>query len=187
MYEHNALDTRRAMKLSEELGFKKDFSNPSHEALLNVYYAASLARKRSAEFFQSYGVTDVQFNLMMLLRYQGDESGGLSQVELSRMMLVNRANVTALIDRMERAGLVVRASVPGDRRTKSVHLSEEGIGLLLEVEEKYKREVAGIMNALDPGEIRRLVEMLEKIRTNLRNIGPAGKGKFSGSAGTAGG
>jgi DNA-binding MarR family transcriptional regulator len=168
------------MKLSEELGFKNDFSDHSHEALLNVYYAASQAKKRSAEFFHSYGVTDVQFNLMMLLRYQGDESGGLSQVELSRMMLVNRANVTALIDRMERGGLVIRSSVPGDRRAKSIHLTEEGTGLLLEVEEKYKSEIAGIMDALESEEIEQLVEMLEKIRTNLRNMSRhAGRGKLS--------
>jgi DNA-binding MarR family transcriptional regulator len=166
------------MKLYEELGFKNDFSNHSHEALLNVYYAASQAKKRSAEFFQSYGVTDVQFNLMMLLHHQGEENGGLSQVELSRMMLVNRANVTALVDRMEKAGLVVRASVPGDRRAKSIHLTQEGTGLLLEVEEKYKSEVADIMDALEPEEIERLVEMLEKVRTNLRNMShPAGRGE----------
>ena len=56
-------------------------------------------------FFGAYRITDVQFNLPMLVRYQGGEEGNLEQVDLNRMMLVNRANVTAIIDRLEKAGL----------------------------------------------------------------------------------
>jgi DNA-binding MarR family transcriptional regulator len=164
------------MKLSKELGFRHDFSSPSHEALLNIYYSASQARKRSAEFFQSYGLTDVQFNLMMLLRHQSHADGGLSQVELSRMMLVNRANITAIIDRMEKAELVNRSAVAGDRRRKSVHLTERGLRLLRDIEADYHEEVRTIMNVLGPKEIMQLVSMLEKVRANLK------KRQVSGSA-----
>ena len=156
------------MKLSEELGFRNALTNPSHEALLNVYYAASQARKRSAEFFHAYGVTDVQFNLIMLLRHQCDVDGGLCQVELSRMMLVNKANITAIIDRMEKAGLVTRSAVSGDRRTKSVHLTERGGKLLHDIEGDYQEEIRGIMDVLGTDEIKLLVGMLEKVRANLK-------------------
>jgi DNA-binding MarR family transcriptional regulator len=158
------------MSLSEDLGFRNAIINPSHEALLNVYYAASQARKRSAEFFHSYGVTDVQFNLMMLLRHQCDADGGLSQVELSRMMLVNRANVTAIIDRMEKAGLVTRSAVPGDRRSKSVRLTGRGGKLLHDIEGDYQEEIRSIMDVLAADEIEQLVGMLEKVRANLKKI-----------------
>jgi DNA-binding MarR family transcriptional regulator len=156
------------MSLSEDLGFRNAIANPSHEALLNVYYAASQARKRSAEFFHSYGVTDVQFNLMMLLRHQCDADGGLSQVMLSRMMLVNRANVTAIIDRMEKAGLVTRSAVPGDRRSKSVRLTGRGGKLLHDIEGDYQKEIRSIMDVLAADEIEQLVGMLEKVRANLK-------------------
>lgn len=165
------------MNLSEELGFRNALTNPSHEALLNVYHAASQARKRSAEFFHSYGVTDVQFNLMMLLRHQCDDHGGLSQVELSRMMLVNRANITAIIDRMEKAGLVTRSAVPGDRRSKSVHLTERGGKLLNDIEGDYQKEIRSIMDVLGAEEIGQLVRMLEKIRANLKKRNSAGSSR----------
>ena len=164
------------MKLSEELGFRRDFQDLPHEALLNVYYAASLAKKKSADFFHMYGITDVQFNLMMLLMHQGEEDGSLNQVELSRMMLVNRANITALIDRMEKAGLVVRTAVEGDRRSKAISLTARGAKLIQDVEAGYMAEIARIMGALSEGEMRELTTMLEKIRANLRTLDRKGKG-----------
>ena len=85
------------MTLKSELGMRKGFENPAHEALLNIYYTASRARKKAGEFFRLNRLTDVQFNVLSLLRHQSGEIGGLTQVELSRMMLVNRANITTLI------------------------------------------------------------------------------------------
>ena len=98
------------MSLKEELKLKKGFDIVEHEALLNIYYTASLLKKRADVFFKTFGLTDVQFNVMMLLHYHSGTQDGLSQAQLSDMMLVNRANITTLIDRMEKASLVMRTS-----------------------------------------------------------------------------
>jgi DNA-binding MarR family transcriptional regulator len=81
---------------------------------------------------------------------------------------VNRANITSLLDRMEKANLVVRTSVPGDRRYNLVRLTAHGKRVLLDVEEEYAQEVAKIMGALDDSEVRDLIGDLERIRTNLK-------------------
>ena len=49
-----------------------------------------------AEFFAPYGLTDVQFNLMMMLRHHGGTEG-LSQARLSEMMMVNRLKEMLII------------------------------------------------------------------------------------------
>ncbi len=166
------------MKLSRELGLNRDIENLTHEALLSIYHTASRARKQSSDFFSDYGITDVQFNLLMLVRYQGGEKGALKQVDLSRMMLVNRANVTAIIDRLEKSGMAVRTAVPGDRRSHYVRLTKKGRALLDRVEKKYFREIDGIREGLDDGELKELVRMLEQVRLYLvgRDQGPRVKG-----------
>jgi len=155
------------MALKEELGLKQGFSIPAHEALLNIYYTGSRIKKRAREFFAQYGITDVQFNLMELLLYQADENKGLTQADLSLMMLVNRANITSLVDRMEKANLVARTPVPGDRRYNAVRLTAHGKKVLLDVEGKYQAEVTKIMGPLDHDDQRRLIEMLERVREGL--------------------
>ena len=110
---------------------------------------------------------------MMLLKYQCDKEEGLSQAQLSNMMLVNRANITTLIDRMEKTDLVVRTHAPYDRRTNIVKLTSNGKELLARIEPLYTEEVKRIMAALKKDEQKIVIEMLEKIRGNI-----AGKTKY---------
>ena len=155
------------MGLEQELGLKKGFGVTAHEAVLNIYYTAAQLKKEAAEFFRPFGLTDVQFNVMMLLTHQSGAEEGLSQAQLSNMMLVNRANITSLIDRMERAKLVVRTSAPDDRRFNIVKLTANGKKLLAEVEPLYAKLVRKIMTALKEAEQKRMIGTLEKIRCSL--------------------
>lgn len=158
------------MTLMTELGMTKGFENPAHEALLNIYYTASKTRKKAGDFFRSFGLTDVQYNVMSLLKHQKGDQTGLTQVELSRMMLVNRANITTLIDRMEKANLVVRRPVPDDRRYNVIELTPHGYERYQQVSGMYKEQISGIMSAITPEESDALIRILGKIRTNLDEL-----------------
>ena len=158
------------MSLTVELGLNKPVTLLAHEALLSTYYTASNLRKKVEHFLQPFGLTDVQFNLMMLLKHQGKDEG-LTQAQLSSMMLVNRANITALIDRMERAGFVERTSSPSDRRSNIIKLTASGEKLLEKIEPLYAKEVERIMAVLAESEQRILIGMLEKVRSNINSDG----------------
>jgi DNA-binding MarR family transcriptional regulator len=172
------------MGLKEELGLKTDFASPGHEALLNIYYTASIMKKRADEFFGQFGLTDVQFNLMNLLYYESGstgsprggkahstssgQEGGLSQAQISDMMLVNRANITSLVDRMEKAELVSRTAHANDRRYNIIKLTSKGKNLYTKVEPHYLKQVKEAMAPLDAAELKRIMGMLEKVRRTLR-------------------
>ena len=158
------------MSLEFELRLRRPFTLLAHEALLNIYYSASCLKKKAGEFLRPFGLTDVQFNLMMLLKYQSEQEQGLSQAQLSSMMLVNRANITSLIDRMEKADLVIRTPAPADRRSNIVKLTSRGKELLAEIEPHYTKEVKRIMNALKLNEQKTVIEMLERIRGNVSGL-----------------
>lgn len=155
------------MTLEFELCLRRPFTLLAHEALLNIYYSASCLKKKAGEFLRPFGLTDVQFNLMMLLKYQSDQDKGLSQARLSIMMLVNRANITSLIDRMEKVDLVVRTPAPADRRSNIVKLTVRGKELIAKIEPLYTKEVKRIMAVLKQREQRNVIEMLERIRGNI--------------------
>jgi len=152
------------MSLSKELGLKRDFSTLEHEALLNIYHTTGMIKKRATGFFMDYGLTDVQFNVLELLYYQGEDKGGLTQIELSKMMLVNRSNITSLIDRMEKSKFVKRDGIPGDRRYNIIKLTDFGLKKFKEVEEKYINEVLNVMSKLSKEELKNLINICERIR-----------------------
>lgn len=155
------------MSLKDELGLRVDFKNRAHEALLHIYYTAAKSQKKADEFFRGHGLTDVQFNVLMLLWNQSGESGGLTQVELSRMMLVNRANITTLIDRMEKAKLVVRVADPNDRRYNVVKVTPHGEKVYKKAAAAYHDKVRSVMTVLREGEQRELMGLLTRVRERL--------------------
>jgi len=155
------------MALEHELGLKKPFTLLPHEALLNIYYTTSRLKKRADEFLRTFGLTDVQFNVLMLLHYQSSPDEGLNQTQLSSMMLVNRANVTSLIDRMEKAGLVVRIADTSDRRYNIIKLTAKSKKLLAQIEPLYANQIKKIMAPLKGPEQKKLITMLGKIRSKL--------------------
>jgi DNA-binding MarR family transcriptional regulator len=156
------------MSLKEELKLKKGFDIVEHEALLNIYYTANLLKKRADVLFKASGLTDVQYNVMALLTYQAGEEGGLSQAQLSNMMLVNRANITTLVDRMEKSGLVVRTSHSEDRRFNIIKLTTKGKKLFEKVEPLYHEQIQQVMSSVAKPEQKKLITILEKVRANLR-------------------
>ncbi|MBN2020493.1 MAG: MarR family transcriptional regulator [Sedimentisphaerales bacterium] len=156
------------MVLKEELGLKQGFVDTAHEALLNVYYTASMMKKRADAFFSQFGLTDVQFNLLTLLYFQSGDEGGLSQAQISDMMLVNRANITSLVDRMEKAGFVERTAHSRDRRFNIIKLTTKGRTLFEKVQPIYIEQVRKVMSPLNQTELNNLMRMTEKIRKELR-------------------
>ena len=152
--------------LQNELNMNNPIKLVAHEALLNIYYTTSKVKKRADKFFRPFGLTDVQFNLMMLLAHQSKKNAGLSQARLSEMMLVNRANITSLIDRMEKADLVKRTPA-ADRRFNIIKLTARGKNKLIKIEQGYIKEVEKVMSALTGNEKKQLIKLLEKVRKKI--------------------
>ncbi|MEN8128567.1 MAG: MarR family transcriptional regulator [Planctomycetota bacterium] len=153
------------MGLKEELKLSKDFISVEHEALLNLYYTSICIKKHAAGFFAPYGLSDVQFNLMMLIKHHGG-SEGLSQARLSEMMMVNRANTTGLVDRLEKADMVQRTAAE-DRRYNMIRLTQKGQKLLDKSDPAYGKEVQKAMSVLSKADLKHLIKACEKLRDNL--------------------
>ena len=150
------------MGLKEELKLVKPLATLEHEALLNIYYTAAMMKKKAVDSLSPFGLTDVQLNLLMMMRHQGGTKG-LSQARLGNLMAVGRANVTGLVDRLERDGLVKRTDTK-DRRFNIIQLTDKGCKLLDKIEPQYAREVHRLMSSFTKQELKEMVRLLEAAR-----------------------
>jgi MarR family transcriptional regulator, 2-MHQ and catechol-resistance regulon repressor len=157
------------MKLQRELRLKQPLASVNHEALLSLVRTSALMQKLSDRFFSQFGLTDVQFNILMILKEHG--AAGLSQQELSEHLIVTKSNVVGLIDRLERSGYVTRMSHPSDRRFNQIVLTPKGGKLELKIEELYFAEVDKMMNTLSTSQKKALIEAMERIRQYIGNNG----------------
>ena len=155
------------MSLYEEIGLYKPFIHKGHETLLNIVVTSTLLVKEAQQILRPAGLTDAQFNILMMLKGQ-TENGRLNQTELGKMLLVNRSNVTGLIDRMERDGLVERIPDPEDRRVNFVQITKTGETVLIKAQALYYERVKDIISGITPDEDNQLCETLRKIRSGIK-------------------
>lgn len=97
---------------------------------------------------------------------------GQTLASLSRSMLVTAGNLTGLVDRAARDGLVERRSDPNDRRAWRVHITPKGQRAFQEAERRHATKVARVFAGLAPNELETLIQLLDKVKATLREAEP---------------
>jgi DNA-binding MarR family transcriptional regulator len=95
-------------------------------------------------------------------------SDGQTLASLSRSMLVTAGNLTGLVDRAARDGMVERRADPEDRRAWRVHLTPKGTRVFRDVERRHAARVARLFSPLSHADLEALVRLLDRIREPLR-------------------
>jgi DNA-binding MarR family transcriptional regulator len=157
------------MSLQTDLGLPNPIAPSGHEAVLSIVLTGALMTKEGDRLLRPFGITDSQFNVLMLLKHQTD-NGAINQTQLGRMLLVNRSNVTGLIDRMEQAGWVRRHAEPADRRVKLIVLTDNGRKLVDRAEKVYFDRLESLMQDLSESTIQQLCRQLDRLRRRLRRL-----------------
>jgi len=134
-----------------------------YRALLQVLRTADTIWNASREFFARWEISPSQFNVLNLLH---SESEGLSQIELSRQLIMHRSNVTGLVDRLEKRGLVSRKEFAPDRRAYRVVLTAEGLALVDQILPEYYRGAERVWVGLP---VQRVIELIGDLRTAAEN------------------
>jgi len=143
-------------------------SDPGYDLVIQVLSVANVMVKESHRLFRPHGLSDAQFNVLNVL---GPAPAGLSQRELSDVLVVDRSNITGLLDRMEQAGWVKRADHPSDRRVYVVTLTPEGRRLWQKVLPEYVAAVGRVTAGVPAGDLKRTLATLRQLETATRAWG----------------
>ncbi|MEO0556657.1 MAG: MarR family transcriptional regulator [Bacteroidota bacterium] len=129
-----------------------------------AYAACDLVLTRR---FREAGLTLAQHDVLVTLLTSEEP---LRAVDLARRLVVTKSNVTALLSRMERDGLVTSTSDPSDGRVKRIAVTTEG-RRRAEQTLKSQREVAeGMISQLTPEECTALGDMMRRVRGHLESL-----------------
>lgn len=89
--------------------------------------------------------------------------GPLTITEIQAKVLLASGSMTVAVDRVERKGLVVRRTTPGDRRARLLELTTEGRRLAVSMFKKHARDLEAVMSVLDDDEKQQLYGPLKKL------------------------
>lgn len=148
------------MKIEEAIKQPK-FRNDLQKAVLNLTYTASWLRAKQEEFFNSFGITASQFNILRILRGQAGKS--ITGQEIKSRMLERNSDISRLLDRLDGKGLIKRSKCPSDRRASDVVITKEGLAVLADIDKGIDQTEKTILK-LSNQEAKELSELLDKAR-----------------------
>jgi DNA-binding MarR family transcriptional regulator len=135
-------------------------------ALLQLLRTADAVWNLSRIFFSRWKLSPSQFNVLNVLR---SEPHGISQIELGRVLITHRSNVTGLVDRLKRRGLIQRKNVTGDKRAYSIVLSPKGARLLEEILPAFYHRAEKVWERFPSRRAAKLASELARLEKSARS------------------
>lgn len=148
--------------LRDEIRQKRPFTSAEQEAHLSIVRTASLLSDGMEQLLKPAGLSMPQYNVLRILR--GAEPDGRCRNEVRDRMLTRMPDMTRLLDRMEKAGLVSRTRDAADRRMVTTRITADGMRLLARLEKEVAAEHRRRLGHLGPRRLRTLIELLGAVR-----------------------
>jgi DNA-binding MarR family transcriptional regulator len=142
-------------------------STARYQALLQLLRTAETLWNASRVFFDRWELSPSQFNILNLLHLNPE---GCTQIELSRLLIMHRSNITGLVDRLEKRGLLQRKDNPADRRAYKVVLTSAGRRLIEKILPDYYAAAEMIWGNFPVMRTKQLVGDLEKLSANIESF-----------------
>ena len=152
--------------VARELKQKRAFASREEEVVLGVRIAAARIMEPWEQFLKATAeLTPNQYNVLRILR--GSHPTKLPCGEIAERMIARDPDITRLVDRLNRRGLVTRVRGRRDRRVVEVGISEKGQQILESLDEHVARFPKAMLGHLGPKKLQQLAALVEHMMANL--------------------
>lgn len=142
-------------------------SKSVEEPIGRLIYKTSLDIRNYAEkLLNPYDLTTEQFHILK----SASVGAGISQSQLCLSVGKKPANITRILDRLEKKGWMKRQPNPADRRSSLVSLTAEGERIIAEVSKEFESYASWFVEGIGEEEERVFRRVLEKINRNIDKL-----------------
>jgi DNA-binding MarR family transcriptional regulator len=146
------------MSLEEKIKQTKPLQ-PELKLALQIWYLQSRLQKIQQNHLDKFGLTPQQYNVLRILKGQGKPCSIKTIKE--RMLDVN-SDVSRMIDRMVKAGLIHRNTSEKDRRASLITLTQQGNKVLNALKE-MDNVFVDIFEATDAKRMKEAISFLDEV------------------------
>ncbi len=151
--------------LQQEIKQSRPFASPAAEAYLNLARTFGLLSCSMERFFKGYGLSSAGYNVLRILRgSKQDGDAKLPTLEVAQRLVSPVPDVTRLIDRLVRDGLVTRHRGEEDRRVVYVSITSKAQTLLKKIDKPVLEHHKSHLGRLSKADLKDLICLLEKAR-----------------------
>ena len=133
-------------------------------AFLDLLRTTDLLSRGAIGVLKAENLSTTQYNVLRILR---GAPQGLPCGEIASRMITRDPDVTRLLDRMEKRGLISRARESRDRRMVLTRITPEGLNLVNRLDEPVQRTHSKLLGHLGKARLRALGELLAAARAKV--------------------
>ena len=141
------------------------FESTEQETILNILVTSNHIKSKVETVCLKYGITQAQFNVLRILN--GKFPDGYPRCEIITRMIEPAADVTRLIDRLIKEGMVERFASPEDRRLSLAKITGNGRIVLKKIKPEVDALYKLISDKLSKREREQISILLEKIYVDM--------------------
>lgn len=154
-----------AKDIQTEIKQRKPFTCREEELFLNILRSSDLLGRRIAEVLKSSELSATQYNVLRILRGAG--AAGLACGEIGDRMVTRDPDITRLLDRLEKRGLVARSREKEDRRVVTARITAAGLDLLKKLDDPVVQMHKAQLGHLEAKQQETLIRLLESAREKV--------------------
>ena len=152
---------KRYMKIQEAIK-QSSFKSNIDMAIVNLLFTSNWLRDHQKTFFANYDIKNQHYNVLRILR--GRYPDAASPGEIKEVMLDKSPDLTRLIDKLVKQGLVERFMCEENRRKVDVFITDKGLSQLKDIDHAMKKASGVWSDKLSEDEAGQLSELLDKLR-----------------------
>jgi DNA-binding MarR family transcriptional regulator len=140
---------------------RRKINCPEEDAFTSLVRTADLLSRKVERVLREAEVSPTQYNVLRILR---GSPQGLPCSEIAKRMINRDPDITRLLDRLEKRGLVSRCRETEDRRLVLTRITPEGLARLAELDAPVTETHRSQLGHLGRERLQALVELLEAAR-----------------------
>jgi DNA-binding MarR family transcriptional regulator len=137
---------------------------PEEDAFLDLLRTTDLLSRGPAQVLKAEDLSSTQYNVLRILR---GTPPGLACGEIANRMITRDPDITRLLDRLEKRGLISRCRETKDRRMVMARITPQGLQLLARLDEPVEESHRRQLGHLGASRLRALAELLAAARLGL--------------------
>jgi DNA-binding MarR family transcriptional regulator len=145
------------------------FDSLEQEVFLSLWRTYDRLRALEEELFGGHGLTPQQYNALRLLA--GERPNKVRTLDLASRLVSRAPDITRLLDKLERRGLVARDRPADNRRVVTIGITEAGLDLLRRLREPLRACHARQLGHLSQKDLNELVALLRAARLPHEDAG----------------
>jgi DNA-binding MarR family transcriptional regulator len=146
------------MMKGEQTGSKpRRVAGPEEVAFLDLLRTADQQTRGLVQVLKTQGLSPTQYNVLRILRGAPE---GLPCGEIGNRMITRDPDITRLLDRLEKRGLIARHRESRDRRTVVARITPGGLKILARLDEPVQEVHRKQLGHLGHERLKRLCELL---------------------------